>query len=137
VVEKRKKIMNIEINGVTLQADFMDAGFMEILEPALSQVRDELQKVKTQPRGLVAASYDALNKTMDKFFNTVFGPDTSEQLFDGSRNVMIRMEALAKIDQLAKESRKQFNDFSNKYSQRQQKNGFNSMQGYKPRQKRT
>lgn len=129
--------MNIEINGVTLQGDFMDAGFMEILEPALVEVREDIQKTKTQPRGLVAASYDALNKAMDKFFNKVFVPETSKQLFGESRNVMIRMEALAKIDQLAKESRKQFNDFSNKYSQRQQQNGFNSMQGHKPKQKRT
>lgn len=129
--------MNIEINGVTLQADFMDAGFMEKLEPALIKVKDDIQRERTQPRGLVAAGYDALNKAMDAFFNTVFGPDTSGQLFNGSRNVMIRMEALAKIDQLAKESRKQFNDFSNKYSQRQQTNGFNSMQGHKQKQKRT
>lgn len=129
--------MNIEINGVTLQGDFMDAGFMEILEPALLEVREDMQKARTQPRGLVAAGYDALNKALDKFFNTVFGTDTSEQLFNGSRNVMIRMEALAKVDQLAKESRKQFNDFSNKYSQRQQQNGFNSMQGHnKTKQKR-
>ncbi len=129
--------MNIEINGVTLQGDFMDAGFMEVLEPALLEVKEDMQKVRTQPRGLVAAGYDALNKSLDKFFNKVFGPDTSEQLFNGSRNVMIRMEALAKVDQLAKESRKQFNDFSNRYSQRQQQNGFNSMQGHKPKQKRT
>lgn len=129
--------MNIEINGVTLQGDFMDAGFMEILEPALIEVREDIQKTRTQPRGLVAAGYDALNKALDKFFNTVFGPETSEQIFGESRNVMIRMEALAKVDQLAKESRKQFNDFSNKYSQRQQQNGFNSMQGHKPKQKHT
>lgn len=129
--------MNIEINGVTLQGDFMDAGFMEILEPALIEVREDIQKTRTQPRGLVAAGYDALNKALDKFFNKVFGPETSKQIFGESRNVMIRMEALAKVDQLAKESRKQFNDFSNKYSQRQQQNGFNSMQGHKPKQKRT
>ena len=129
--------MNIEINGVTLQDDFMDAAFMEILEPALNQVREDMQKVRTQPRGLVAAAYDALNKALDNFFNTVFGDGTSEQIFGKSRNVMIRMEALAKVDQLAKESRKQFNDFSNKYSQRQQQNGFNSMQGHKQKQKRT
>ena len=86
----------------------------------------------------MAAGYDALNKALDRFFNKVFGPDTSEQLFGGSRNVMIRMEALAKVDQLAKESRKQFNDFSNRYSQRQQQNGFNSMRGHKkPKQNRT
>ena len=54
--------MNIEINGVTLQGDFMDAGFMEILEPALVEVREDIQKTKTQPRGLVAASDVALNK---------------------------------------------------------------------------
>ncbi len=131
--------MNIEINGVTLQADFMDAGFMEKIEPALSDIRNELQTTKTQP-GMVSAKYDAMNKAIDKFFNNVFGAGTSDQIFNGSRNVMIRMEALGKIDVLQKEARKQFNDLANKYSQRQQQNGFNSIQsiqGHKPKQKHT
>lgn len=125
--------MNIEINGVTLQADFMDAGFMEKLEPALAEVRNELNSAKTQP-GMVAAKYDAMNKAMDSFFNKTFGEGTSDQLFNGSRNVMIRMEALAQIDSAQKEVRKQFNDMTNKYSQRQQQNGFQSMQGHKKKQ---
>ena len=40
--------MNIEINGVTLQGDFMDAGFMEVLEPALLEVKEDMQKARTQ-----------------------------------------------------------------------------------------
>ena len=36
VVIERMKKMNIEINGVTLQADFMDADFMEVVKVMLT-----------------------------------------------------------------------------------------------------
>ena len=40
--------MNIEINGVTLQADFMDADFMNKLEPALAETQRKIANGKMQ-----------------------------------------------------------------------------------------
>ena len=40
--------MNIEINRVTLQADFMDADFMEKFEPALYTMRDGINESKNR-----------------------------------------------------------------------------------------
>ena len=55
-VEERKKKMNIEINGVTLQADFMDADFMEKFEPAINKTREEINAGKAM-QGMTAAKY--------------------------------------------------------------------------------
>lgn len=125
--------MNMEINGVTLQVDFLDADFMEKFEPALYELQDEINKSKTM-KGPVAAGYQALNECVENFFNAVFDTGTSDLIFKGSRNVMVHLGAVAQISEAYKAARKQFNDFSNKYTQRQ--NGFQSMQGHRQKQQK-
>lgn len=128
--------MNIEINGAKLQADFMDADFMEVFEPALYEMQEGIQRSKAQ-KGMVAAGYRELNGCVEKFFNTVWGADASGRIFNGSRNVMAHLEAVAQVNEAFREERKQFNDFSNRYTQRQ--NSFQAahgqMQGHRPKQK--
>lgn len=127
--------MNIEINGVTLQADFMDAGFMETLEPALKDVQQQMVTLRTKKHDSVAAGYRELNQLIEGFFDRVFEPDTSYQIFNGSQNVLMHLEALAKVQDQSKRATKEFNDFTNRYSQRQKASGFNSMQGHQQKQK--
>lgn len=124
--------MNIEINGVTLQADFMDADFMEKFEPAVYEVRDRINESKTM-QGSVAAKYKLMNQSIENCFNTVFGEGTADSIFQGSKNVMVHLEALTRIEEAQRAEKKQFNDFSNKYTQRQ--NSFQSMQGHQKKQK--
>lgn len=94
VVIERMKKMNIEINGVTLQADFMDADFMEVFEPAIFTMREGINASKTM-QGMVAAKYKAMNQTIETFFNTAFGEGTADSIFQGSKNVMVHLEAVA------------------------------------------
>lgn len=124
--------MNIEINGVTLQGDFMDADFMEKFELALYEMQDGINQSKAQ-KGSVAAGYRQLNNCVENFFNTVWGADTSDRIFSGSKNVMVHLEAVTRVEEAQRAERKQFNDLSNKYTQRQ--NSFQSMQGHKQKQK--
>lgn len=125
--------MNIEINGVTLQADFMDADFMERFEPAVYELRDQINASKTM-QGSTAAKYKAMNQTIEDAFNKIFGDGTADSIFQGSKNVMVHLEAVAKIEEAQRIEKKQFNDLSNKYTQRQKQNGFNSMQGHQKKQ---
>lgn len=124
--------MNIEINGVTLQADFMDADFMERFEPAVYKVRDKINESKTM-QGSVAAKYKLMNQSIETCFNDIFGESTADSIFQGSKNVMVHLEALARIEEAQRAEKKQFNDLSNKYTQRQ--NSFQSTQGHKQKQK--
>lgn len=125
--------MNIEINGVTLQADFMDADFMERFEPAVYELRDQINASKTMP-GSTAAKYKKMNEIIEDAFNKIFGDGTADSVFQGSKNVMVHLEAVAKIEEAQRIEKKQFNDLSNKYTQRQKQNGFNSMQGHQKKQ---
>ena len=118
--------MNMEINGVTLQADFMDADFMDVFEPAIYKMQKGIDAGKTM-QGNVAAKYRAMNRAVETFFDEVFGEGTADSIFQDSKNVMVHMEAVARIGEAQRAEKKQFNDFSNKYTQRQ--NNFQSMQG--------
>ena len=122
----------MEINGVTLQADFMDADFMDVFEPAIYKMQKEIDAGKTM-QGNAAAKYRAMNRAVETFFDEVFGEGTADSIFQDSKNVMVHMEAVARIGEAQRAERKQFNDFSNKYTQRQ--NNFQSMQGYQKKQK--
>ena len=62
----------MEINGVTLQADFMDADFMDVFEPAIYKMQKGIDAGKTM-QGNVAAKYRAMNteggkETVQRFF---------------------------------------------------------------------
>lgn len=127
--------MNIEINGVTLQVDFMDANFMEKFEPALNDMRDGINRSKNRKDQLIAEGYRDLNRCVETFFNKIWGDEASERLFGKSNNVMLHLEAMAQIETAYREERKQFNDFSNRYTQRQQ-NSFRPVQNHK-KQKRS
>lgn len=124
--------MNIEINGVTLQADFMDADFIERFEPAVYEMREGINESKTM-QGDVAAKYKVLNHAIEDGFDKIFGDGTAGRIFQGSKNVMVHMEAMSKIVEAQNAEKKQFNDFSNKYTQRQ--NSFKSMQGHQKKQR--
>ena len=125
--------MNIEINGVTLQADFMDTDFMEVFELAAQETRDSINTNKNM-QGCVAAKYRAMNQIVETFFNKVFGDGTSDRIFQGGKNVMVHLEALAKIEEAQRAEKKQLNDLSNRYTQRQ--DSFRSMQGHRKKQNR-
>lgn len=124
--------MNMEINGVTLQADFMDADFMETFEPALIEMKDGINACKTMNVS-IAANYKAMIQLMDAFFDKSFGEGTSVCIFGNSKNVMARLEAVTQIDEAYKAEKKQLSNFTNRYTQRQ--NNFQSMQGHQKKQK--
>lgn len=127
--------MNIEVNGVTLQADFMDADFMEKLEPALTETQRQIASGNMRQYSSTSEAYRSMNKIMENLFDVVFGAGTSDRIFNGSQNVMEHLKAVAVIYEHANSAKKEFNDFTNRYSQRARAGGFNSMQGHNKSQK--
>ncbi len=111
----------------------MDADFMEKFEPAVNKMREEINAGKAM-QGMTAAKYKVMNQTVETFFNTVFGEGTACSIFQGSKNIMVHLEAVARIDEAQRAEKKQFNNFSNKYTQRQ--NSFQSMQGHQKKQRK-
>lgn len=60
-------------------------------------------------------------------FDEIFGAGTAAKLFGGKMNVMEHLKAIEKVSEWAAGERKTLNDFTNRYTQRQQ-NAVRNMQ---------
>lgn len=118
--------MTITIKGKQFPGDFYDVDFMERYEAACMalQVRTQeinaLRVAQDASRLSTADGYRALNRAVEEFFDMVFGPGSSAQIFQGVEgNVREHLEAVDEINGQAAEQRKGLNDITNRYTQRQ------------------
>lgn len=112
--------MNITINGVELQGDLMDADFIGPYEEATKHMLAESQMRKAKHYDTVAASYLEQCQVVDRYFDQVFGEGTAARVFQGKEhNVMTHLQAVEQLTNWAYQEKKKFNDFTNKYTQRQ------------------
>ena len=112
--------MDLIINGVTLTGDLMDADFMDAFEGAMLEMRDKAQAAKTAGYTRASDHYRAQCEVTNECLDKIFGEGTSEKLFGGRMNVMEHLEAMEQVNEWAMTERKRLNDFTNKYTQRQQ-----------------
>ena len=112
--------MDLIINGVTLQGDLMDADFMDLFESSMMEMRDKAQAAKTAGYTRASEHYRAQCEVTNECFDKIFGEGTAERLFEGRMNVMEHLEAMEQVNEWAASERKRLNDFTNKYTQRQQ-----------------
>lgn len=112
--------MDIIINGVTLQGDFMDADFVEPYEMATRKMQETAAANIGKAYASIADGYREQCRTVDEYFDDVFGPGTAAKVFQGSEhNVMVHLKAVEQLTDWAQGEKKKFNDFTNKYTQRQ------------------
>lgn len=112
--------MDLIINGVTLTGDLMDADFMDAFESAMIEMRDKAQAAKSAGYTRASDHYRAQCEVTNECLDKIFGEGTSEKLFGGRMNVMEHLEAMEQVNEWAMTERKRLNDFTNKYTQRQQ-----------------
>ena len=67
-----------------------------------------------------AANYRAQCEVVNVCFDEIFGAGTADRLFHGKMNVMEHLKAIEKVSEWAASERKTLNDFTNRYTQRQQ-----------------
>lgn len=119
--------MDLIINGIKLEGDLMDADFMEKFESSMIKMRDSAQAKKRETFPTAAASYRAQCEVVNTCFDEIFGAGTAQKLFGGKMNVMEHLKAIEKVSEWAAGERKTLNDFTNRYTQRQQ-NAVRNMQ---------
>lgn len=119
--------MELIINNVKLEGDLMDADFMEKFETAMIKMRDTAQRKRSENFPTAAANYRAQCEVVNTCFDEIFGAGTSAKLFGGKMNVMDHLKAVEKVSEWAAGERKTLNDFTNRYTQRQQ-NAVRNMQ---------
>ena len=119
--------MELIINNVKLEGDLMDADFMEKFETAMIKMRDTAQQKRSENFPTAAANYRAQCEVVNTCFDEIFGAGTASKLFGGKMNVMEHLKAIEKVSDWAAGERKTLNDFTNRYTQRQQ-NAVRNMQ---------
>jgi hypothetical protein len=112
--------MDIQINGVTLQCDFMDADFMEPYEQATIEMQAAAARQKNQHYDSAAKAMIAQCDVVNDYFDGIFGEGTAAKVFGGSHNLMTHLQAVSDLTDYAMKAKKEINDFTNKYTQRQQ-----------------
>lgn len=112
--------MDLIINGIKLEGDLMDADFMEKFESSMIRMRDSAQVKKRENFPTAAANYRAQCEVVNTCLDEIFGAGTSQKLFGGKMNVMEHLKAIEKVSEWAAGERKALNDFTNRYTQRQQ-----------------
>ena len=110
--------MDIVLNGVTLQGDYMDADFMEVFESAMRDVIATSEARKREQFPTVAAAFRAQCEAVDDCIDKIFGAGTAAKVFQGKANVREHFQAIEDLGTWAASERKNFNDFTNRYTQR-------------------
>ena len=112
--------MNIIINSVTLQGDFMDADFVGPYELATRKMQETAAANQGKKYASIAEGYLEQCQTVDEYFDDIFGPGTAAKVFQGAeRNIMVHLKAVEQLTDWAQGEKKKLNDFTNKYTQRQ------------------
>ena len=112
--------MNIIINSVTLQGDFMDADFVGPYEEATRKMQATAAESRGKQYANLAEGYLDQCRTVDEYFDDVFGPGTAAKVFQGvEHNIMAHLKAVEQLTDWAQGEKKKLNDFTNKYTQRQ------------------
>lgn len=112
--------MEIIINGVSLEGDFMDADFVGPYEEATKKMQAKATESQGKKYNSFAESIREQCETVDEYFDDIFGAGTAGKLFAGAEHhLMIHLKAVEDLTNWAQGEKKKLNDFTNKYTQRQ------------------
>lgn len=112
--------MDIIINGVTLQGDFMDADFVGPFEEATKKMQEKAVVCQRKQYNSTAEGYIEQCNVIDEYFDDIFGSGTAAEIFMGAEhNIMVHLTAVEELTNWALAEKKKLNDFTNKYTQRQ------------------
>ena len=95
--------MTINVLGVELELDILDADVFEVYEAAVNEVsrkvteNDELEGQKTSQKLRFQCT------TIKEFFDEVFGPGTADRLFHGKNNIKDCIDAYLAVLKTFKE----------------------------------
>mgnify|MGYP001032592859 FL=1 len=106
----------MEILGVTLDYDYLDADSLETYERENQKVVDRIGDMGQYQGKSTPDAFRIQCRIVNDFFDGVFGPGTAEKLFHGKNNIRDHMEAFALVAQGAMEARAEFDAMADRYS---------------------
>lgn len=105
----------LNVNGVELELDLLDADVMEKYEHLNEEIIKKIQE-PTQYEGKSTADGMRMQcRYVDEFFDELFGEGTAETVFHGGNNLGIRMDAFGIVANASDGMKKEVNDIKSKY----------------------
>ena len=116
----------MNINNVELEADFLDADFMERYEAAAAEMQTRANSAREIKWVRSSDAMKEICAYINEFFDSVFGTGTAEKIFGGKNNVGEHFDAFEVIVEERNKVDARMNNTRNRYLQMQQ--GFQNRQ---------
>ena len=104
----------MEINGVSLELNVLDADVLESYEKALATMQEQSQQDFSAPS--YSESIRMQCRIVHQFFDDVFGEGTSENVFQGKSDLRACLRAASAVVEEANRQFSELNSFGAKYS---------------------
>lgn len=106
----------IEINGVELELNLLDADVVEEYERLTKKIVARIQNKKAYEGKSNAEAMRYQCRCVDEFFDGLFGPGTSEELFPKKGDLAARMDGFGKAMGAMEDSRNTVKEIVGKYT---------------------
>lgn len=106
----------MNVLGVELEYDFLDADQLEVYERENRRVADDIKEPSQYEGKSTADSIRLQCRIVDRFFDAVFGEGTARKIFRGKSNIRDHMEAFGIVAQAAQESGASLKSLEDKYA---------------------
>lgn len=107
----------ININGVVLEMDVLDADVVEKYENLNQSLLDKINDKSAYEGKSTSEGMKYQCRAVDRFFDKMFGEGTADALFGGDNNIGKRMDAFGQVVSTVNENvRTSFSDLREKYS---------------------
>ena len=106
----------MDIFGVELNYDFLDADQLEVYERENQKVKDDIKDPAQYEGKSTADSIRIQCRIIDNFFDAVFGTGTSQKLFKGKANIRDHMEAFGIVAQSVMNAKGELDAIEDKYN---------------------
>ena len=106
----------IEISGVELELNLLDADVVEEYERLTKKIVARIQDKKAYEGKSNAEAMRYQCRCVDEFFDGLFGPGTSEELFPKKGDLAVRMDGFGKAMGAMEDSRNTVKEIVGKYT---------------------
>ena len=106
----------IEISGVELELNLLDADVVEEYERLTKKIVARIQNKKAYEGKSNAEAMRYQCRCVDEFFDGLFGPGTSEELFPKKGDLAVRMDGFGKAMGAMEDSRNTVKEIVGKYT---------------------
>lgn len=86
----------LNVNGVDLELDLMDADVMERYERMNKEIAEKVQGLANQP-GTNAEKMRAINDEVRNYFDEIFGEGTAQEVFGDTQKLDTYLEAFGTV----------------------------------------